>query len=369
MRILITGAAGFIGRNLIASLANAGYEQIVTYTKQNGEAQLSQYCSQAEFVFHLAGVNRPADQAEFMAVNCGLTARLLQALKKYHNHCPVMFASSTQAECNNPYGISKKAAEEEIFNYSRETGARVLVYRFANVFGKWCRPDYNSVVATFCYNTARGLPITVDIRETKLELIYIDDLVAEMLKALDGKEHRKGEFCYVPATHDATLGKIADLLSSFKRSRENLAVPNLADPLVSKLYSTYLSYLPVNNFSYPLAKKSDDRGSFTEFLKPEGRGQVSVHITNPGIVRGNHWHHSKNEKFLVVSGRAVFRFRQVGKDEVIEYRVSDEKLEVVDIPTGYTHNIENIGKGRLVTIMWANEPFDPDHPDTYHLEV
>lgn len=369
MRVLITGADGFIGRNLVEALKIAGYEEIDFYTSESDNKQLEEYCKEAEFVFHLAGVNRPGDQTEFMDVNYGLTVRLLGALKSNHNHCPIMFASSTQAELGNPYGRSKKAAEDELFEYNLETGARVLVYRFANVFGKWCRPDYNSVVATFCYNTTRGLPIEINSPETELELIYIDDLMKEMLKALVGKEHRSGDFCYVPVTHNVTLGQIADMISGFRNSRQNLTVPDLADSLGSKLYSTYVSYLPEEAFNYPLVKNSDERGSFAEFLKLESKGQVAVNVTEPKKVRGNHWHHSKSEKFLVVSGQAIIRFRRVGSDKVIEYRVSDDKLEVIDIPTGYTHNIENIGIEKLVTIMWASEPYDPENPDTYYLEV
>lgn len=369
MRILITGANGFIGRNLTAALRGRGYTDILAYDTDTPPALLEEWAAECGFVFHLAGVNRPKEEKDFMAGNAGFTAELLDALRRHRNPCPVMLASSIQAGLDNPYGRSKRAGEELLAVYGKETGAGVLIYRFPNVFGKWCRPNYNSVVATFCYNIARGLPITVNDPAAVLRLVYIDDLVEELIRALGGQETREGEFCAVPVTHTATLGKIADILRSFPESRRTLAVPDMGDPLTRKLYSTYLSYLPEDGFAYPLKMNEDARGSFTEILRTADRGQFSVNVAKPGITKGNHWHHSKNEKFLVVSGRAVVRFRRIDSDEVIEYPVDGGHFTVVDIPTGYTHSIENVGDTDLITFMWANEPFDPEHPDTYFLPV
>lgn len=369
MKILVTGAKGFIGKNLIAELRNRKYNDIFEYDIDTDSTLLDGYCKEADFVFHLAGVNRPKEQVEFMEGNFGFTSKLLDTLKSYNNTCPVMISSSIQAVLDNPYGKSKKAGEDLLFEYGREVGAKVLVYRFPNVFGKWCRPNYNSAVATFCYNIARDLPITVNDPSVVMNLVYIDDVVEELINALEGKEHRSGDFCEVPVVHTITLGEIVNLIYSFKRSREERSIPNMSDAFTKKLYSTYLSYLPENQFSYELKMNMDSRGSFSEFIRTPDRGQVSVNISKPGITKGNHWHHTKNEKFLVVSGRGVIRFRKIDSDEVIEYYVSGDKLEVVDIPTGYTHNIENLGDTDMVTIMWANEPFDPEKPDTYFLEV
>ena len=369
MKILITGAKGFIGKNLVAELKNRNYTDIFEYDRDTDPDLLDKYCEEADFVFHLAGVNRPKDESEFMEGNFGFTSTLLEKLKKYGNICPVMISSSIQAKLDNPYGRSKKAGEDLLFNYSQETGARVLVYRFPNVFGKWCRPNYNSAIATFCHNIARDLPIIVNDPKIVLNLVYIDDLVNELINALEGKENRVGDFCEVPVVYTVTLGKIVELIYSFKKSREELSIPDMSDEFTKKLYSTYLSYLPEDQFSYELKMNVDNRGSFTEFIRTLDRGQVSVNISKPGITKGNHWHHTKNEKFLVVSGNGVIRFRKIDSDEVIEYFVSGDKLEVVDIPPGYTHNIENLGDTDMVTIMWANEPFDPENPDTYYLEV
>ena len=380
MNILITGAKGFIGKNLIAQLNNikegkAKEERIPSdltvfaYDVDSNLESLDEYCQKADFVFHLAGVNRPKEQAEFMEGNFGFTSVLLDTLKKYDNTCPVMLASSIQAELDNPYGVSKKAGEELLFRYAEETGAKVYVYRFPNVFGKWCRPNYNSAVATFCYNIAHDLPIQVSDPNVMMTLVYIDDVVDELISALAGNPMREGKYCKVPIEYNISLGEIVELIYSFRESRRNLQVPDIGDAFTKKLYATYLSYLPENNFSYPLKMNVDQRGSFTEFLKSPDRGQVSVNISKPGITKGNHWHHTKNEKFLVVSGRGVIRFRKINEDKVIEYFVSSDKLEVVDIPVGYTHNIENIGDTDMVTIMWANEPFDPEKPDTFFLEV
>lgn len=369
MKILITGAKGFIGKNLIAELKNRKYTDILEYARDTDPVLLDAYCQETDFVYHLAGVNRPKEQSEYMAGNFGFTKILLDTLKKHGNTCPVLISSSTQATYDNPYGESKKDGEDLMFAYGRETGAKVLVYRFPNVFGKWCRPNYNSAVATFCHNIARDLPITVNDSSVVMNLVYIDDVVEELINALQGKENCIGDFCAVPVVHTITLGEIVDLLYSFKNSREERSVPNMADGFTGKLYSTYLSYLPEDKFSYPLKMNVDGRGSFTEFIKTPDRGQVSVNISRPGITKGNHWHHTKNEKFLVVSGTGVIRFRKVSSDEVIEYYVSGDSLEVVDIPPGYTHNIENIGDTDMVTIMWANERFDPEKTDTFFLEV
>ena len=369
MKILITGAKGFIGKNLVAELRNRNYTDIFEYDKDTDPGLLDKYCKETDFVFHLAGVNRPKDQLEFMKGNFGFTSTLLDTLKKHKNNCPVMISSSIQAELDNPYGKSKKAGEDLVFEYSKETGARVLIYRFPNVFGKWCRPNYNSVVATFCHKISHDLPITVNDPNVVMNLVYIDDLVDELINALESKENKNGDFCEVPVVHTITLGEIVDLIYSFKKSRKERSIPNMSDLFTKKLYSTYLSYLPEDQFSYELKMNVDNRGSFTEFIRTPERGQVSVNISKPGITKGNHWHHTKNEKFLVVSGRGVIRFRKFDSDEVIEYFVSGDKLEVVDIPTGYTHNIENLGDTDMVTIMWVNECFDPDKPDTYYLEV
>lgn len=369
MKVLVTGAKGFIGKNLIAELKNREYADIYEYDLDIDPALLDEHCKNAQFVFHLAGVNRPKEQMEFMEGNFGFTSTLLDALQRHKNTCPVMISSSIQAELDNPYGQSKKAGEDLMLEYSKKTGAKVLIYRFPNVFGKWCRPNYNSAVATFCHNIAHDLPITVNDPSVIMKLVYVDDLVDELINALQGKENGQGSFCQVPTTHIITLGEIVDLIYSFKNSRHELSIPNMADGFTKKLYSTYLSYLPENQFSYELKMNVDDRGSFTEFIKTPDRGQVSVNISKPGITKGNHWHHTKNEKFLVVSGQGVIRFRKVGTMEIVEYHVSGERLQVLDIPPGYTHNIENLGSTDMVTIMWANEPFDLEKPDTYYLEV
>ena len=389
MNILVTGARGFIGRNLIETLHNIrdgkdksfGLTSDITvfeYDIDTDPALLDLYCKNADFVFNLAGINRPKDPEEFMKGNFGFATQLFDALKKYGNKCPVMISSSIQAAFDNPYGQSKKAGEDAAFAYGKETGAPVYVYRFPNVFGKWCRPNYNSAVATFCYNIAHGLPITVNDPSVMMTLVYIDDVVAELIEALKKKPHMNNEgYCYVPVEHKITLGEIVDLLYSFKESRETKAVPDMTKGgLVKKLYSTYLSYLPEDQFSYPLKMNVDERGSFTEILRTADRGQFSVNISKPGITKGEHWHHSKNEKFVVVSGKGRIQFRKVGIDPstgnsypVIDYEVSGDKIEVVDIPTGYTHNIINEGDTDLVTFMWCNECFDSEKPDTFFLKV
>ncbi len=380
MKILITGAKGFIGKNLAAQLSNIKEGKckavsvpsdltVFEYDVDTDPALLDRYCKEADFVFHLAGVNRPKEQSEFMEGNFGFTSVLLEALQKYGNTCPVMLSSSIQAELDNPYGISKKAGEELLFRYAKESGAKVYVYRFPNVFGKWCRPNYNSAVATFCYNIAHDLPIQVNDPNVMMTLVYIDDVVDELISALEGNPTQEGKYCKVPVEYKITLGEIVDLIYSFRESRRNLQVPNMSNAFTKKLYATYLSYLPENGFSYPLKMNVDQRGSFTEFLKSPDRGQVSVNISKPGITKGNHWHHTKNEKFLVVHGKGVIRFRKIDEEKVYEYYVSGNKLEVVDIPVGYTHNIENLGDTDMVTIMWTNEAFDPDKPDTFFLKV
>lgn len=369
MKILVTGSKGFVGKNLIAELRNRGYGDIFEYTRDTERSLLEEYTKECDFVFHLAGVNRPKEEKEFMEGNFGFTSELLELLKKHKNKAPVLITSSIQAERDNPYGKSKKAGEDLLFNYNKETGVEVFVYRLANLFGKWSRPNYNSVVATFCHNIARDMDIQVNDPEVELGLSYIDDVVDEFINAMEGKPTRDGNSCKVDIVHEVKLGRLAELIKSFRMSREDLFLPDLKDPLTKKLYSTYLSYLPEDDFSYELKMNVDDRGSFTEFLKSEERGQVSINVSKPGITKGNHWHHTKNEKFLVVSGQGLIQFRKIGCEKIIEYKVSGDKLEVVDIPTGYTHNIINIGDTDLVTVMWANETFDPENPDTYFLEV
>lgn len=369
MKILVTGAKGFIGKNLIAELKKLKYQEIMEVDIDTDRVVLEQYAKECEFVFHLAGINRPQNENEFMVGNYGFTTKLLDLLKTYENKSPILVTSSVQAEMDNPYGRSKRAAEDELFAYQRETGNKVLIYRLSNVFGKWCKPNYNSVVATFCHNIANNIDININDSNTVLNLIYIDDVINEFINALHCKENKLDEYCYIPVMHSVTLGKVADLIYSFKESRNNLSVPNMGNEFEKKLYSTYLSYLPMDHFSYELKMNVDSRGSFTEFIKTLDRGQISVNISKPGIAKGNHWHHTKNEKFLVVSGNALIQFRQVGSEDIIDYCVSGEKLEVVDIPTGYAHRITNIGSTDLITIMWANEIYDASKPDTIFLEV
>ncbi len=383
--ILITGAGGFVGKNLVAELTARGYTSLLCFEKDDTPETLADYCRRAAFVVHLAGINRPKDPSEFYAGNAGLTDVLLSDLETAGNACPVLVTSSIQAALDNDYGKSKKQAEDAIFAHGSRTGAPVYVFRMEGVFGKWCRPNYNSVVATFCHNIAHGLPIQVRDPGYELPLVYIDDVVACILDAMERGEAVQDEegICRIHPVHRTTLGTLAEAIQNFARARggdaaralgtdglPTLAVPELAaGSFEKKLYSTYLSYLPADEFAYDLNMHCDARGSFTEFLRTPERGQVSVNISRPGIVKGNHWHHTKNEKFLVVKGEGVIRFRQIFSDEVIEYHVSGEKLQVVDIPCGYTHNIENVGEGDMVTVMWANEAFDPEHPDTCAMQV
>ena len=368
--ILVTGSCGFIGQNLISALQVDPDVALLTFDLENTPADLANALDQADVIFHLAGVNRPKDPQEFATGNTGLTQSICQHLIAKGRKPQLVMSSSVQAELDNPYGVSKRQAEEAVQQYAAKTGAAVVIYRLPNVFGKGCRPNYNSAVATFCHNIAHNLPITVNDPKVALKLVYIDDVVEEFLRVLAVGPTRQGAFCAVPTVHAVSLGEIVDLLYSFRQSRTDLQVPNQADPFTRKLYATYLSYLPADQFSYPLKMNVDARGSFTEFLKTKERGQVSVNISKPKITKGNHWHHTKNEKFLVVSGRGIIRFRRVGSAEsgagsgIVEYPVSGEKLVVVDIPPGYTHNIENTGDTDLVTVMWANEPFNPQKPDT-----
>ena len=394
MKILVTGAKGFVGKNLCASLKNIKdgkdktrpdlkIEEIFEYDIDSSLADLDGYCQQAEFVFNLAGVNRPQNAEEFMQGNFGFASTLLDCLKRHNNTCPVMISSSIQATCigryDSDYGRSKKAGEELVFAYGEETGAKVCVYRFPNLFGKWCRPNYNSAVATFCNNIANDLPVTVSDPKIELELLYIDDLVAEMLDLLEGKGHacdydglkvlpsEKGKYYYVPTTHRVTLGEIIDLLTTFRSQSETLIVPEIpCGSFAKKLYSTYLSYLPKEKVAFDLKMNVDARGSFTELLKTKNCGQVSINISKPGITKGQHWHNTKWEFFIVVAGKGLIQQRKIGTDEVLNFEVSGEKIQAVHMLPGYTHNIINLSDTEnLVTVMWANESFDPNRPDTF----
>ena len=386
MNILVLGADGFVGRNLVCALKNIKenkdrrypeikIDEIFTYDISSDESELSFYCRQADFIFNFAGVNRPKDSSEFMTGNCGFLGRVLETLKACGNNCPVVLSSSIQASlqgryADSEYGLSKKAAEELLIKYSEDTSAKVMIYRFPNIFGKWARPGYNSAVATFCHNIARDLPVTVSDESILLELIYIDDLIEEMLMCLMGKEHREGKFsryCTVPVTHKVTLGEIVRLLRFFRSFSETLMMPEIPfGSFESKLYSTYLSYLPSDKASFGYETKSDSRGSFTELIKSEKCGQVSVNISLPGETKGEHWHNSKWEIFIVVSGEARIDMRKVGSDEVISYTVSGEDIKAVYMLPGYTHSITNLSSTeKLVTLMWASESFDVNRPDTY----
>lgn len=369
-KVLVTGAKGFIGKNLVLELKNRKTFEIFECDVDTTEEQLAQFAKECEFVFHLAGVNRPQRTEEFMEGNYGFTTKLLEILQKNGNRSPILMSSSIQAKLDNDYGKSKKAGEDYILDYGSKNSIATYVFRLPNVYGKWCRPNYNSAIATFCNNIARGLEIKVNDRSTLLTVVYIDDVVNAFIDATEGIVARDDDgYCKVSIEDKITLGEIVDTLYSFKDSRKTLSVANMNRGVIKKLYSTYLSYLPEDEFAYDLKMNADARGSFTEFLRTDGQGQVSINISKPHIVKGNHWHHTKNEKFLVVKGTGVIRFRKIGTDKVIEYPVSGDKLQVVDIPCGYTHNIENVGDDDMVTVMWANEPFDKDHPDTFYEEV
>lgn len=382
MKVLVTGANGFVGKNLVSTLKNIkegkdrtrniDIEDIYTYDIDNMVEDLKEYTKECDFVFHLAGVNRPKNIEEFYEGNTDFTELLCASLETHNNKCPILISSSIQAKKSNDYGKSKKDGEQILIRHAMNNDSKVYIYRLANLFGKWCRPNYNSVVATWCYNIAHDLDIQINNPNAKIELCYIDDVIDEFLNALEGHPTISiGEYNKVHPTYEIALEELSKIIYSFRDSRESLFLPDLKEnSLEKKLYSTYLSYLPENKFSYPLQMNIDERGSFTEFLKTEDFGQVSINVSKPGITKGQHWHHSKNEKFLVVSGKGLIQFRNINDDKIIEYYVSGEKLEVVDIPTGYTHNIINLSKTEdLVTVMWANEIFDPDHPDTYFEKV
>lgn len=378
MKILVTGAKGFVGKNLVAALENIKLgkdrtrpnltiDEVFEFDVDTELNLLDIYCRDCDFVVNLAGVNRPQNPEEYMQGNFGFASTLLDTLKKHDNKAPILNSSSIQAERDNDYGRSKKAGEDLIFEYGKANNVKVLMYRFPNLFGKWCRPNYNSVIATFCNNIANDLPIIVNDATTVLTLVYIDDLVCEVLNALEGQEHRDGAFCYVPITHQTTLGEIVALLERFKAQTTTLLMPEIpGDSFAKKLYSTYLSYLPREKVAFPLKMNIDARGSFTELLKTANCGQFSVNISKPGITKGQHWHNTKWEFFIVVSGKALIQQRKIGSDEVLNFEVSEEKIEAVHMLPGYTHNIINLSQTNdLVTLMWANEQFDPDKPDTY----
>lgn len=399
MNVLITGARGFVGQNLSQTLqtirdgkdgahTTLKIDAIYEFDKDTDPSLLDEYCRSCDFVFHLAGVNRPKSQKDYLAGNCGFVSTLIDTLQKNNNSCPVLFSSSVQASLigrygESEYGKSKLAGETLFFRYAEETGAKVLVYRFSNLFGKWCKPNYNSAVATFCHNIANNLPIQVNDRNTEIELTYIDDLIEEMLNALEGTEHRcdydgliptpqaSGKYCYVPSSYKVNLGAIVDLLVKFKKQPISLFMPDLSKgSFAHKLYSTYLSYLPKEAISFSLKMISDERGSFTEFMKTKNCGQFSINISKPGITKGQHWHHSKWELFVVVSGHGLIKERKIGTDEILEFEVCGEDLQAVHILPGYTHNIINLSDTQdLVTIMWANEIFDPKKADTFFEEV
>lgn len=371
MNILITGARGFMGKNLRSALTGryGDAHRLMLLDMPHTEEELLAAAAEADFVFHLAGVNRPTDPADFQKGNADFTRQLLTLLKERGKRPPVLLSSSIQAALENPYGQSKLSAEQAVADYGRETGSAVYLYRLPNVFGKWSRPNYNSAVATFCHNVARGLPITVNDPSVTLRLVYIDDVVEEFLRAMEGQPHREGEWCTVQPVHEVNLGHMAELIQSFPALRDSLTAPDQSDPLVKKLYATYLSFLPPEDFSRPTVTHADQRGSFTELLHMGSRGQVSLNVSKPHITKGDHWHQTKHEKFIVLQGEGVIRFRKVGDSTVIAYKVSGENLTVVDIPTGYTHSIENTGDTDMLTLMWANEVFDPAHPDTLRLPV
>lgn len=369
MKLLVTGAMGFVGKNLIVELKNRGYKDIYEFDIDTEKSLLDDFTKDCSFVFHLAGVNRPKDEKEYIEGNFGFTSELINLLKKHNNKAPVLITSSIKAEQESPYGASKKAGEELLFKYGRDEKINVYVYRLVNLFGKWSRPNYNTVVATYCHNISRELEIQINNPDAEITLCYIDDVMDEFVRCLEGNPTIEGVFCKVPITYTIRLGELAEKLISFRESRKNLSIADTNDQLVKKLYSTYLSFLPENDFSYELKMNCDNRGSFTEFIRTAERGQVSVNVSKPGITKGNHWHHTKNEKFLVVSGHGLIQLRKIDTNKIVKYEVSGDKLEVVDIPAGYTHSIVNIGESDMVTIIWVNEYFNPNKPDTYFMEV
>ncbi|BDU80962.1 NAD-dependent epimerase/dehydratase family protein [Clostridium perfringens] len=369
MKVLVTGAKGFIGKNLVSTLDREDKYEIICIDRENSKEELEKGVLNSDFIVHLAGINRPKNEEEFFEGNTGLTEDIIEILKKNNKNTSILITSSIQADLDNAYGQSKKGAEEALIKYMADTKGNVFIFRLPNVFGKWCRPNYNSAIATFCHNIARGEEVWISDPSKEMTLVYIDDVVRNIKNVIDNEENYIPGYQNVDIEHKATLGEIVDLINSFKESRKSLMIPNMENELTKKLYSTYLSYLPEKDFSYPLKMNVDNRGSFTEFIKSKDRGQVSVNISKPGITKGNHWHDTKNEKFLVVSGEGVIRFRKVDSEEIIEYKVSGEKLEVVDIPVGYTHSIINTGERDMVTIMWVNEIFNPEKPDTIYLEV
>lgn len=368
--VVITGAAGFVGKNLMAEFTNHRQHEVLDFDIGYSEDQLELALARADFVFHLAGVNRPQDPREFETGNRDFTFHVLDILERHGRAIPVVITSSAQAALDNPYGASKRGAEELAFAWAKRTGGKALVYRLPGLFGKWCRPNYNSVVATFCHNIANGLPVQINDPDRKLDLVYIGDLLREFLSALDGNPHVGPDgYCFVPVVHSITLQGLAGMLQSFHRSRTTLVLPDFDTPLQCALYATYVSYLPERNFAIKPEMKHDHRGWLAELIKQPGFGQVFVSRTKPGVTRGNHWHHTKVEKFIVLAGEAVIRFRKVGGDEVLEYPVSGEEISIVDIPAGYTHSISNVGQTDVITLFWTDEVFNPDNPDTYWLEV
>ncbi|MDM0533754.1 NAD-dependent epimerase/dehydratase family protein [Clostridium perfringens] len=369
MKVLVTGAKGFIGKNLVSTLEREDKYEIICIDRENSKEELEKGVLNSDFIVHLAGINRPKNEEEFFKGNTGLTEEIIEILKENNKNTSILITSSIQADLDNAYGQSKKGAEEALIKYMADTKGNVFIFRLPNVFGKWCRPNYNSAIATFCHNIARGEEVWISDPTKEMTLVYIDDVVRNIKNVIDNEENYIPGYQNVDIEHKATLGEIVDLINSFKESRKSLMIPNMENELTKKLYSTYLSYLPEKDFSYPLKMNVDNRGSFTEFIKSKDRGQVSVNISKPGITKGNHWHDTKNEKFLVVSGEGVIRFRKVDSEEIIEYKVSGEKLEVIDIPVGYTHSIINTGERDMVTIMWVNEIFNPEKPDTIYLEV
>lgn len=368
--VLVTGAKGFIGRNLCVTLEQEKNIKVLKYDRSRTQEDLKKYVNEADFVFHLAGVNRPKNEEEFDKENRQFTEELLYLMTESGRKVPVAITSSIQASLDNPYGKSKKKAEEAIQEWSKKTGNKYYIYRLPNVFGKWCRPDYNSVVATFCHNIANGLPIQIHNPKTELALVYIDDVITELLQAMRGKAKvKKDGFFHIKRTFKTNLKKLSDIIIRFSESRKKLVIPNIEGDFEKFIYATYTSYLNKKNFSYDLEMKHDKRGWLSEFIKSAQFGQIFISRTKPGIARGNHWHHTKIEKFLVLEGEAKIRFRKIDEDEITEYRVSGHELKVLDIPAGYTHSIENIGKGELLTLFWADEIFNPEKPDTHYLEI